>query len=184
MCFYLWAEYLKPIAEEERRVEEAEKKAREEQERIYKQLSEGNIGPHPVYSHHSTCLLHKQRFNHPIKMTCQYYVHLIHSFLFSLQQIQTPSSNEPVPDLCRFVPNSIKWVFCVKIKTCLCSLFFGFIFNLILKHSETFNQLKTDEEGFGELFRLSFLFPWCNGQTSHPAGVFVYLSFSRRWARL
>lgn len=51
MCFYLWAEHLKPIAEEERRVEEAEKKAREEQERIYKQLSEGNIGPHPVYSH-------------------------------------------------------------------------------------------------------------------------------------
>ncbi|KAG8010654.1 ATP synthase subunit e, partial [Nibea albiflora] len=40
-------EYLKPIAEEERRVEEAEKKAREEQERIYKQLSEGNTGPHP-----------------------------------------------------------------------------------------------------------------------------------------
>uniref|UniRef100_A0A3Q0R8J0 ATP synthase F(0) complex subunit e, mitochondrial n=1 Tax=Amphilophus citrinellus TaxID=61819 RepID=A0A3Q0R8J0_AMPCI len=35
-------DYLKPIAEEERRVEEAEKKAREEQERIYKQLSEGN----------------------------------------------------------------------------------------------------------------------------------------------
>uniref|UniRef100_A0AAQ6ACZ3 ATP synthase F(0) complex subunit e, mitochondrial n=1 Tax=Amphiprion ocellaris TaxID=80972 RepID=A0AAQ6ACZ3_AMPOC len=35
-------EYLKPIAEEERRVEEAEKKAREEQERIYKQLSEAN----------------------------------------------------------------------------------------------------------------------------------------------
>lgn len=97
MCFYLWAEYLKPIAEEERRVEEAEKKAREEQERIYKQLSEGNIGQHPVYSHHSTCLLHK-RFNHPIKMTC--YVHLICSFLFSLQQIQTPSSNEPVPDVC------------------------------------------------------------------------------------
>ncbi|TWW65990.1 hypothetical protein D4764_20G0000220 [Takifugu flavidus] len=35
-------EYLKPIAEEERRVEEAEKKIREEQERIYKQLSEAN----------------------------------------------------------------------------------------------------------------------------------------------
>uniref|UniRef100_A0AAZ1X2M9 ATP synthase F(0) complex subunit e, mitochondrial n=1 Tax=Oreochromis aureus TaxID=47969 RepID=A0AAZ1X2M9_OREAU len=35
-------DYLKPIAEEERRVEEAEKKAREEQERIYKQLSEAN----------------------------------------------------------------------------------------------------------------------------------------------
>ncbi|TKS84575.1 FYN-binding protein [Collichthys lucidus] len=34
--------YLKPIAEEERKVEEAEKKAREEQERIYKQLSEAN----------------------------------------------------------------------------------------------------------------------------------------------
>ncbi|KAM4634770.1 ATP synthase membrane subunit ea [Polymixia lowei] len=35
-------EYLKPIAEEERKIEEAEKKAREEQERIYKQLSEAN----------------------------------------------------------------------------------------------------------------------------------------------
>lgn len=36
------SDYLKPIAEEERKIEEAEKKAREEQERIYKQLSEGN----------------------------------------------------------------------------------------------------------------------------------------------
>lgn len=35
------SDYLKPIAEEERRVEEAEKKAREEQERIAKQLAEG-----------------------------------------------------------------------------------------------------------------------------------------------
>ncbi|CAJ1070921.1 mitochondrial ATP synthase subunit e [Xyrichtys novacula] len=35
-------DYLKPIAEEERKVEEAEKKLREEQERIYKQLSEAN----------------------------------------------------------------------------------------------------------------------------------------------
>uniref|UniRef100_A0A3Q3XAX0 ATP synthase F(0) complex subunit e, mitochondrial n=1 Tax=Mola mola TaxID=94237 RepID=A0A3Q3XAX0_MOLML len=35
-------EYLKPIAAEERKVEEAEKKTREEQERIYKQLSEAN----------------------------------------------------------------------------------------------------------------------------------------------
>ncbi|XP_051907726.1 ATP synthase membrane subunit ea [Hippocampus zosterae] len=35
-------EYLKPIAEEERKVEEAEKKAREEQERIAKQLAEAN----------------------------------------------------------------------------------------------------------------------------------------------
>ncbi|XP_038589555.1 ATP synthase subunit e, mitochondrial-like [Micropterus salmoides] len=35
-------EYLKPIAEQERMVEEAEKKIREEQERIYKQLSEAN----------------------------------------------------------------------------------------------------------------------------------------------
>uniref|UniRef100_A0A3P9KWL0 ATP synthase F(0) complex subunit e, mitochondrial n=2 Tax=Oryzias latipes TaxID=8090 RepID=A0A3P9KWL0_ORYLA len=34
--------YLKPIAEEERKVEEAEKKAREEQERINKQLAEAN----------------------------------------------------------------------------------------------------------------------------------------------
>uniref|UniRef100_A0A3P9IRN1 ATP synthase F(0) complex subunit e, mitochondrial n=1 Tax=Oryzias latipes TaxID=8090 RepID=A0A3P9IRN1_ORYLA len=35
-------DYLKPIAEEERKVEEAEKKAREEQERINKQLAEAN----------------------------------------------------------------------------------------------------------------------------------------------
>uniref|UniRef100_A0A3B4BVZ2 ATP synthase F(0) complex subunit e, mitochondrial n=1 Tax=Pygocentrus nattereri TaxID=42514 RepID=A0A3B4BVZ2_PYGNA len=37
-------DYLKPIAAEERRVEEAEKKLREEQERIYKQLAEGVLG--------------------------------------------------------------------------------------------------------------------------------------------
>uniref|UniRef100_A0A3P9NW38 ATP synthase F(0) complex subunit e, mitochondrial n=1 Tax=Poecilia reticulata TaxID=8081 RepID=A0A3P9NW38_POERE len=35
-------DYLRPIAEEEKRVEEVEKKLREEQERIYKQLSEGD----------------------------------------------------------------------------------------------------------------------------------------------
>uniref|UniRef100_A0A8C2H221 ATP synthase F(0) complex subunit e, mitochondrial n=2 Tax=Cyprinus carpio TaxID=7962 RepID=A0A8C2H221_CYPCA len=35
-------DYLKPIAAEERRIEEEEKKLREEQERIYKQLSEAN----------------------------------------------------------------------------------------------------------------------------------------------
>uniref|UniRef100_A0AAR2KH95 ATP synthase F(0) complex subunit e, mitochondrial n=1 Tax=Pygocentrus nattereri TaxID=42514 RepID=A0AAR2KH95_PYGNA len=35
-------DYLKPIAAEERRVEEAEKKLREEQERIYKQLAEAD----------------------------------------------------------------------------------------------------------------------------------------------
>ncbi|KAM9820713.1 ATP synthase subunit e, mitochondrial-like [Neosynchiropus ocellatus] len=35
-------EYLKPIAEEERKIEEAEKKAREERERIQKQLAEAN----------------------------------------------------------------------------------------------------------------------------------------------
>ena len=34
-------EYLKPIAAEERKIEEAEKAAREEQERIAKQLAEG-----------------------------------------------------------------------------------------------------------------------------------------------
>ncbi|CAN9504938.1 unnamed protein product [Ophioblennius macclurei] len=34
--------YLKPIAAEERRIEEEEKKAREEQERINKQLAEAN----------------------------------------------------------------------------------------------------------------------------------------------
>lgn len=36
-----YSEYLKPIAEEERKVEEAEKKVREEQERIAKELAEG-----------------------------------------------------------------------------------------------------------------------------------------------
>ncbi|XP_067106998.1 ATP synthase membrane subunit ea [Osmerus mordax] len=35
-------EYLKPIAAEERKIEEAEKAAREEQERIAKQLAEAN----------------------------------------------------------------------------------------------------------------------------------------------
>ncbi|XDV38641.1 hypothetical protein PO909_008000 [Leuciscus waleckii] len=35
-------DYLKPIAAEERRIEEEEKKLREERERIYKQLSEAN----------------------------------------------------------------------------------------------------------------------------------------------
>uniref|UniRef100_A0A671XXD6 ATP synthase F(0) complex subunit e, mitochondrial n=1 Tax=Sparus aurata TaxID=8175 RepID=A0A671XXD6_SPAAU len=55
-------DYLKPIAEEERRVEEAEKKAREEQERIYKQLSEGNTGPHTLCLCRSSCLSHKHFF--------------------------------------------------------------------------------------------------------------------------
>ncbi|KAG7318709.1 hypothetical protein KOW79_018464 [Hemibagrus wyckioides] len=35
-------DYLKPIAAEERRIEEEEKKVREEQERIAKQLAEAN----------------------------------------------------------------------------------------------------------------------------------------------
>ncbi|XP_034402927.1 ATP synthase membrane subunit ea [Cyclopterus lumpus] len=35
-------DYLKPIGEEEKKVEEAEKVVREEQERIYKQLAEAN----------------------------------------------------------------------------------------------------------------------------------------------
>lgn len=47
------ADYLKPVAAEERRIEEEEKKVREEQERIAKQLAEGkrtqiNIN---VYTH-------------------------------------------------------------------------------------------------------------------------------------
>uniref|UniRef100_A0A3P8WQ86 ATP synthase F(0) complex subunit e, mitochondrial n=1 Tax=Cynoglossus semilaevis TaxID=244447 RepID=A0A3P8WQ86_CYNSE len=37
-------DHLKPIAAEERRVEEAERATREERERIYKRLSEGNTG--------------------------------------------------------------------------------------------------------------------------------------------
>lgn len=41
----MFSDYLKPIAEEERRLEEAEKKIREEQERVYKQLSEGETRP-------------------------------------------------------------------------------------------------------------------------------------------
>lgn len=36
------SDHLKPIAAEERRIEEEEKKAREEQERIAKQLAEAN----------------------------------------------------------------------------------------------------------------------------------------------
>lgn len=52
------SEYLKPIAEEERRVEEAEKKIREEQERVYKQLSEGNM------SAFLTCFHKRQRKFH------------------------------------------------------------------------------------------------------------------------
>lgn len=39
------SEHLKPIAAEERRLEEEEKKAREEQERIAKQLAEGESPP-------------------------------------------------------------------------------------------------------------------------------------------
>lgn len=39
----LSSENLKPIATEERRIEEEEKKAREEKERIAKQLAEGSI---------------------------------------------------------------------------------------------------------------------------------------------
>ncbi|MCI4386705.1 hypothetical protein PGIGA_G00065520 [Pangasianodon gigas] len=35
-------DYLKPIAAEEKQVDEEEKKQREEQERIYKQLAEAN----------------------------------------------------------------------------------------------------------------------------------------------
>lgn len=37
------ADHLKPIAAEERRVEEEEKKVREEQERVAKQLAEGSF---------------------------------------------------------------------------------------------------------------------------------------------
>uniref|UniRef100_A0A3Q3GDS6 ATP synthase F(0) complex subunit e, mitochondrial n=1 Tax=Labrus bergylta TaxID=56723 RepID=A0A3Q3GDS6_9LABR len=48
-------DYLKPIAEEERRVEEAEKKLREEQERIYKQLSEGEPSPYLSNEHSFIC---------------------------------------------------------------------------------------------------------------------------------
>lgn len=39
----LSSDNLKPIAAEERRVEEAEKKVRDEQERIAKELREGNL---------------------------------------------------------------------------------------------------------------------------------------------
>lgn len=39
----LFSDHLKPIAAEERRIEEEEKKAREEQERIAKQLAEGSL---------------------------------------------------------------------------------------------------------------------------------------------
>lgn len=94
------SDYLKPIAEEERRVEEAEKKIREEQERIYKQLSEGNARPG----------LHK----HTLNSTRQHILHFgIVTFpqtsyvlcFLSLQQTQTLSSNEPVPAQSLNVPN-------------------------------------------------------------------------------
>lgn len=39
----LFSDHLKPVAAEERRIEEEEKKAREEQERIAKQLAEGSL---------------------------------------------------------------------------------------------------------------------------------------------
>lgn len=39
--FLIFSDHLKPIAAEERRIEEEEKKVREEQERIAKQLAEG-----------------------------------------------------------------------------------------------------------------------------------------------
>lgn len=42
------SEHLKPIAAEERRLEEEEKKAREEQERIAKQLAEGESPVSPL----------------------------------------------------------------------------------------------------------------------------------------
>lgn len=54
-CFRL--EYLKPIAEEERKVEEAEKKVREEQERIAKELAEGKMAMRTIFS-----LSHKLSF--------------------------------------------------------------------------------------------------------------------------
>ena len=45
VCSY--QEYLAPIAAEERKIEEAEKATREEQERIAKALAEGNACRHP-----------------------------------------------------------------------------------------------------------------------------------------
>lgn len=41
--FFFHSDHLKPIAAEERRIEEEEKKVREEQERIAKQLAEGSL---------------------------------------------------------------------------------------------------------------------------------------------
>lgn len=43
--YFLSPDNLKPIAEEERRIEEEEKKVREEKERIAKQLAEGKVSP-------------------------------------------------------------------------------------------------------------------------------------------
>uniref|UniRef100_A0A671R395 ATP synthase F(0) complex subunit e, mitochondrial n=1 Tax=Sinocyclocheilus anshuiensis TaxID=1608454 RepID=A0A671R395_9TELE len=51
-------DYLKPIAAEERRIEEEEKKLREEQERIYKQLSEVIQGVTLPQIFHSEVNLH------------------------------------------------------------------------------------------------------------------------------
>lgn len=43
LLFFFHLDHLKPIAAEERRIEEEEKKVREEQERIAKQLAEGSL---------------------------------------------------------------------------------------------------------------------------------------------
>lgn len=53
MCVSFLSDNLKPIAAEERRIEEEEKKAREEQERIAKQLAEGSL--FSLVHHASTC---------------------------------------------------------------------------------------------------------------------------------
>lgn len=53
MCVSFLSDNLKPIAAEERRIEEEEKKAREEQERIAKQLAEGSL--FGLIHHASTC---------------------------------------------------------------------------------------------------------------------------------
>lgn len=105
------SDYLKPIAEEEKKVEEAEKVVREEQERIYKQLSEGNTGPnaHSVPVRHKTqlLLLFIQMKHH----TFQHYLHKMYIFsplvLSPLQQILTPSLNEQSPNLQHYALNSI-----------------------------------------------------------------------------
>lgn len=86
-------------------MEEAEKKIREEQERIYKQLSEGNTRPGllPAGSTNTALIQRQSRFYILAWLPFPQTLYVL-CFL-SLQQTRTLSSNEPDPDQSPNVPN-------------------------------------------------------------------------------